>query len=181
LYEDAFGLTRLRLLAETVAVWLGVLLLLLGAAGWFTTVRTRSASAAVVLTAAGLLAFSLGNPDRRIAERNIDRWETTGLLDADYLAKLSADAVPALVELPWPERGRTTSILRDRLRVGDPWSSANLSRSRARRLLYESRSAENRRRRNEFETTKTLERAIAPPAISGLRRPAAARGMAAML
>jgi hypothetical protein len=30
-------------------------------------------------------------------------------------------------------------ILRDELQVGDPWCSANLSRSRARRLLYESR------------------------------------------
>lgn len=181
LYEDAFGLTRLRLLAETVALWLGGLLLLVGAAGGFAMVRARSAPAVVLLSAAGLLVFSLGNPERRIAERNIDRWEATGLLDDHYLARLSADTVPALVELPWPQRLSTTLILRDKLQVGDPWSSANLSRSRARRLLYESRSARNLRRRSEFETTKTLERAIAPPAISGLRRPAAARGIAATL
>jgi hypothetical protein len=181
LYEDAFGLTRLRLLAEAVALWLGVLLLLMGAAGWFATVRARSATAAVVLTAAGLLAFSLGNPDRRIAERNIDRWETTGLLDTYYLSRLSTDAVPALVELPLPKRTSATSILYYELLVGDPWSSANLSRIRARRLLYESRSAEKRRKRSEFETTKTLEKAIAPPATSGLRSPAAASGIAATL
>jgi Domain of unknown function (DUF4153) len=139
LYEDAFGLTRLRLLAETIAVWLGGLLLLVGAAGGSATVRARSATAAVVLTAAGLLAFSLGNPDRRIAERNIDRWEATGLLDDHYLARLSADAVPALIALPLRERRLTTLILRDELQVGDPWSSTNLSRSRARTLLYASR------------------------------------------
>jgi hypothetical protein len=139
LYEDAYGLTRLRLLVESIMLWLGALLLLVGAAGAVASVRARSATAAVVLTAAGLLAFSLGNPDRRIAERNIDRWATTGLLDDHYLARLSADAVPALVELPLPERLWTTLILRDKLQVDDPWSSANLSRVRARRLLYESR------------------------------------------
>ena len=135
LYEDTFGLTRPRLLAEAVALWLGGLLLLVGASGGFAAVRARSAPAAALLTAAGLLVFSLGNPDRRIAERNIDRWEATGLIDDYYLANLSADAVPALVELPLPERRRATLILREQLRFGDPWSSASLSRIRARRLL----------------------------------------------
>ena len=97
LYEDAFGLTRLRLLTETTALWLGCMLALVGAAGALAPVRARLAPAAVLVTTAGLLAFSLGNPDRRIAERNIDRWEATGRLDVSYLASLSADAVPALV------------------------------------------------------------------------------------
>ena len=100
LYEDAFGLTRLRLLTETTALWLGCMLVLVGAAGALAAVRARLAPAAVLLTTAGLLAFSLGNPDRRIAERNIDRWEATAAIDEFYLASLSADAVPALVELP---------------------------------------------------------------------------------
>ena len=139
LYEDAFGLTRLRLLAEGIALWLGGLLLLVGASGAFATVRARWAPAAVLLTAVGLLVFSLANPERRIAERNIDRWETTGRIDVYYLADLSADAVPALVQLPLPERQRATAIVQYRLRYGDPWSSANLSRSRARELLYASR------------------------------------------
>ncbi len=38
-----------------------------------------------------------------------------------------------------------------------------------------------RRRRSEFDTTKTLERAMATPATSGLRYPSAARGRAATL
>jgi uncharacterized protein DUF4153 len=138
-YEEAFGLTRLRLLTETTALWLGCMLLLVGAAGAVTAVRIRLAPAALLLTTAGLLAFSLGNPERRIAERNIDRWEATGRIDVDYLADLSADAVPALVQLPLPERQRATAIVQYRLRYGDPWSSANLSRSRARGLLYASR------------------------------------------
>src|SRR4051794_34086860 len=39
----------------------------------------------------------------------------------------------------------------------------------------------NRRSRNALATTETLESAIAAPAISGLSRPAAASGRAAML
>ena len=139
LYEDAFGLTRLRLLAEGIALWLGGLLLLVGASGAFAAVRARWAPTAVLLTAVGLLVFSLANPERRIAERNIDRWEATGRIDVYYLADLSADAVPALVQLPLPERQQATAIVQYKLREGDPWSSANLSRSRARELLYASR------------------------------------------
>jgi hypothetical protein len=135
LYEDAFGLTRLRLLAETIAFWLGALLLLAGAAGASTAVRARTAPIAVVMTALGLLGFSLGNPDGRIAERNIDRWRATGLIDEHYLASLSADAVPALARLPLPQRRRATRLLVHDLRTADPWSSANVSRHRARKLL----------------------------------------------
>ena len=135
LYEEAFGLTRLRLLVETIELWLGAMLVLAGAAVCARTVLARTATLAVVVTAAGLLAFSLSSPDHRIAERNIDRWEETGRIDELYLRALSADAVPALVELPTLRRVRVTATLRDRLRTGDPWSSANLSRSRARSLL----------------------------------------------
>jgi hypothetical protein len=39
----------------------------------------------------------------------------------------------------------------------------------------------NARSRSELVTTKTLEKAIAAPAIRGLRKPAAARGRAATL
>jgi predicted RNA-binding Zn ribbon-like protein len=135
LYEDAFGLTRLRLLVEVFALWLGAVLVLVGAAGAVAGVRARLAPAAVLLTAGGVLAFSFGNPDRYIAERNIDRWEATGSIDESYLAGLSADAVPALVEMPAARRQRVTVRLREQLRTGDPWSSANQSRSRARTLL----------------------------------------------
>lgn len=135
LYEETFGLTRMRLLVEVFALWLGTMLVLVGAAGGVAGVRARLAPAAVLLTAGGVLAFSLGSPDRYIAQRNIDRWEATGSIDEDYLGSLSADAVPALVELPAARRMRVTAALRERLRVEDSWSSANLSRARARELL----------------------------------------------
>ena len=110
------------------------MLVLATGAGAARAVLARVGTLAVVATAAGLLAFSLSSPDRRVAERNVDRWRQTGMIDIGYLRTLSADAVPALVELPEPERRRATMDLREQLR-SDPWGSANLSRIRARRLL----------------------------------------------
>jgi hypothetical protein len=135
LYEDTYGLTRRRLLAEVFALWVGVLLLLVLAAGAALRIRERLPRVAVAVTAAGLIVFSLASPDRLIAERNLDRWRATGEIDARFLATLSADAVPLLVELPQPLRGTAVSGERDRLAGREPWHSANLSRRRARDLL----------------------------------------------
>ena len=135
LYEDAFGLTRLRLLAETVTLWLGVLLVLVAAAACIAAARRRLGTAAVLATSAGLLAFSIADPDRRVAERNVNRWEATGRIDLGYVAGLSADAVPPLLRLPYPERGGAIWLIRGELAEPDPWSSANRSRARARDLL----------------------------------------------
>ena len=136
LYEDAYGLTRARLLAETVIVWLGALLAVVVAA---TCARRRFGWIAVLGSAAALLAFSLSNPDLRVAERNVARWQETGKLDIEYVSGLSADAVPALVELPGGVRAWATEATRHRLATGDPWSSANRSRAEARRLLSTAR------------------------------------------
>ena len=44
-------------------------------------------------------------PERLIADSNIDRFEQTGQLDAEYLSRLSADIDPALHRLPEPDPG----------------------------------------------------------------------------
>jgi hypothetical protein len=56
------------------------------------------------------------------------------------------------------------------------WSGSVLPKAR-----YPASGERKRRRRRELETTKTEENAIAPPAISGFRSPAAASGRAATL
>jgi len=132
LYEDAFGLTRLRLLAEAFALWLGGLFGLLIAAGIVARVLRQLPRAVLVGTAAALLAFSLANPDGLIAERNVERWRDTGRLDVAYLQTLSADAADALAELPPELRSEALAPLAARLARDEPWSSANLSRHRAR-------------------------------------------------
>ena len=134
LYESAYGLTRLRLAAEALSLWLGGtfgLLLLVG------TLRRATLFPRAVLAwaAAAMISFSATNPDGRIADRNVDRWRETGRIDLDYVSGLSADAVPALSRLPTRLRGDALGEIAEDLRRDEPWSSANLSRRRARDLL----------------------------------------------
>lgn len=135
LYEDAFGLTRLRLLAETGALWFGGVFALLIAAGSLARVRDQLPRIAIAGTAVALLAFSLLNPDGRIAERNVERWRETGRIDLSYARTLSADATPALATLP-PELARSAlAPVEARLAEDEPWSSFNFSRARARGVI----------------------------------------------
>jgi Domain of unknown function (DUF4173) len=135
LYEDAFGLTRARLAAETFSLAVGALFALVIVAGIVPAVRARFAAIAVAGGALGLLAFSLSNPDGRVAAHNVERWREGGNLDVAYAQGLSADAVPALARLPEPLRGRVLAPYRRRLAEGEPWSSANRSRRHARAIL----------------------------------------------
>jgi len=135
LYEDAFGLTRMRLAAETFSWGLGGLFTLLLLAGVFRSLRKELTRVALAGSALGLLAFSLSNPDGRIAQRNVDRWRSTGNLDLSYLQGLSADAVPTLADLPEPLGAEVLAPLEARLARDEPWSSANYSRHRARQLV----------------------------------------------
>ena len=75
------------------------------------------------------------DPERFIAEHNVARWTETGELDTYYLSRLSADAVPVLVDLPEPQRSCTLVDIADDLGAPDDWRSANLSRDAARDLL----------------------------------------------
>jgi hypothetical protein len=136
LYESAFGLTRPRLAAEAFALWLAgtfALLLLLGALR-----RAAIFPRAVLAWAAlALIGFSIGNPDARIGERNVDRWHESGRIDLEYVSRLSADATPALSRLPAPLRDEALAEIATELWSEEPWSSANLSRRYARDLLEE--------------------------------------------
>ena len=93
LYMDAFGFTPLRLAAQAAMLWIAAIFaaLILLSGAWLPR-------ATVALTAAAVLAFAVSNPDRRIAERNLDRFDRTGQLDASVLRNLSADAAPVLEE-----------------------------------------------------------------------------------
>lgn len=137
LYEEAFGFTRERLAAHAVALWLGGVLLAMlvaGAAGW-----TRRLFPVVAgLIAAGLLGFTGINPDAAIARRNLDRHAETGRIDPHYIRDLSADAIPVLIEHPDPAADWVLANYDVLLPAEEPWSSANLSRIRARQMLADS-------------------------------------------
>lgn len=102
LYVDAFGLTRLRIFVVVVEAALGVVLLLVMAAGvrW----RGRWLPRAVVgVAACGLLALAVADPDALIVRHNATaRLDVP--LDVGYLRGLSDDAVPAAAALEEPLR-----------------------------------------------------------------------------
>lgn len=124
-YQDAYGYTVMRLLVMSCELWLGVVYLLVIAAG----VRMRAGwlPGAVVGTAmAALLGLAAINPDAFIAERNIARFEATGKLDQHYLERLSADALPALQGLPEEIRRPIIAEITEDL-FDEGWRSWNLS------------------------------------------------------
>ncbi|KRA28115.1 MULTISPECIES: DUF4153 domain-containing protein [unclassified Nocardioides] len=127
LYQDAYGLTRMRLLVDVFEGWLGLLLLAVLVAGsslramWFARFALLSGACAIV-------GLAVVNPDAWIAARNIDRYEESGRMDWTYLQQLSSDAVPAFAELP--DRLRSCALVGREVPDGDllEW---NLGRSRA--------------------------------------------------
>jgi hypothetical protein len=118
-YEQAYGFSRLRLMVSACEIWLGVIFVLTIAAGvrmsapWLP----RAVGMAAVLI---LLVLAAINPDRFIADRNLDRLATTGRVDLAYLRTLSVDAVPALERLPEPERSCLIAAVVDRYHNDEP-------------------------------------------------------------
>jgi len=131
LYEQAYGYTRLRLFVSGVELWLGLVFGLVLLAG--ARLRARWLPRVVLASAVGaLLTLAAVNPDRFIAARNVDRYAHTGRIDLDYLAELSADAVPELARLPQPLR----SCVLWRMTVeSDDWRTYNLARAQARPVI----------------------------------------------
>jgi hypothetical protein len=132
-YEEAYGFTRLRLLVTLFEGWLGLLVILVLAAG----IRLRGAwlpMATVVSGAIALLGLAWLNPDAYIAGHNVDRYEHTGTIDTSYLAGLSADAAPALARLP---KSIAPCVAP---RTHDDWLEWNLGRARATDLRDDGRA-----------------------------------------
>ncbi|MET0236697.1 MAG: DUF4173 domain-containing protein [Kibdelosporangium sp.] len=132
IYQQAYGFTVLRLLVEAMELWLGVVYLLVIAAGvrlqakWLPRAMAGSALG-------GLLLFAWLDPERLIATHNVARYNETGKIDTMYLTTLSADAAPVLEQLPLSLRECAMTGLADRL--GDTsWKSWNLSRANAKPL-----------------------------------------------
>ena len=152
LYQDAYGWTELRLY---VAVSIAAMALTLATlAAFLATDRTRwLGHAMVVIGLVSLIALNVLAPAAFVAERNVARVIDPSLvppdgevsLDADYLAVLPDDAIPALVaalpRLPDGERYRVLQLLKARrtdLVLEPAYTSPfawNLGRQRARDAL----------------------------------------------
>lgn len=132
-YQQAYGFTVLRLLVELCEIWLGAVFVLV----LVSLVRLRPSwlpRAAVGAAAVALLALVALDPERFIADLNVDRAQHGLPLDVGYLSGFSADVVPAAQRLPEPERSCILSEVAARL-DDDSWFAWNLSRSAARDIL----------------------------------------------
>jgi hypothetical protein len=112
LYETAYGFTRLRTYTHVFMVWVAVLLAAVVVLDLFQ--RQRVFAFAALLAALGFAAsLIVMNVDGFIIRQNVQRAVQGQALDVGYLASLSSDSVPALVDLYHsPELDKTT---RDRV------------------------------------------------------------------
>jgi hypothetical protein len=95
-YEQAYGLTEARLYAVAVLLWLAIVFALF--ARLLVLARNDEFVAGAIAAAVAVLAIlTIIGPDAMIARRNIDR-VATHPFDATHAARLSADAVPILVQ-----------------------------------------------------------------------------------
>ena len=134
LYVDAFGATRLRFLVQAQLLWHAAVFAALLVAG-ARRAGHRLPRAIVVISALAALLFAAADPDRRIAERNVDRWVETGRLDVRHANVLSADAAPALAALPDDLEACATEDVSAALAAPDGLAGANLARAAARDVL----------------------------------------------
>lgn len=98
LYEAAYGFSRLRTYTHVFLVWIGILLAAVVVLEIFR--RERAFATAALLAAIGFAAsLSLLNVDGFIVGQNVQRATQGEALDVPYLASLSADSVPVLVNI----------------------------------------------------------------------------------
>ncbi|MFH2103564.1 MAG: DUF4173 domain-containing protein [Chloroflexota bacterium] len=97
LYEAAYGFSRLRAYTHVFMIWLGVLLVVVVVLDILR--RERAFALAALLASIGFAAtLTLVNVDAFIVRQNVARAAAGESLDVAYLATLSTDSVPALVD-----------------------------------------------------------------------------------
>lgn len=136
IYQLSFGLTELRVYTMAFMIWLALVLAWLGA-----TVlrgrRDRFVPGAAILGITMIFVLHVLNPDRLIAEVNLQRAGEGLGFDVSYVTTLSADAAPviagALDKVPAPDRCLLARrLLGERHRHAmDDWRAWNIGRSRA--------------------------------------------------
>ncbi|WP_413378008.1 DUF4153 domain-containing protein [Paenibacillus taichungensis] len=135
LYEQAYGYTYIRFLVHAFMIFLALLLLIAALRIRYTSIPLIRWY--IVLSLAAYVAVNYVGMDNRIAELNIARYHQTGIIDASYLASLSADAVPLLREFAQREYPNLKGEMLDRqanFYLGEAessWTSFNTARHRA--------------------------------------------------
>jgi Domain of unknown function (DUF4153) len=132
LYADAYGFTWPRLLGFATEAWLGLVFVLVLAAG----IRLRAPwfpRAAVAMLVGVLMALAAVNPEALMARGILARHSGPYPVDVGYVQSLSPDVVEEMIRarLSLCETNAFEYHLRDR----DAWYEWNLGRERARAAL----------------------------------------------
>jgi hypothetical protein len=142
LYTEAYGLTTQRILAAAILIWIAITLLLFCA----TVLRNRRNLLPYAMLISGyivLAGLNIVNPDALVARVNTARMVNDGKFDPNYTFRLSADAVPVLLDAIPAMAPEHRSALSERLlRQYTPADSAsdirtwNAARSKAASLVH---------------------------------------------
>lgn len=143
LYQEAYGLTSLRLYVAGFIVFLGVIFILLAVKLWRGKNESFFAFGTLLSMIIFLVSFNLLNPDAFIAKKNIDRFNQGGGIDAHYLGSLSVDAVPTILNAYDRFSNEDKAILKQLILIKkddlkqqkSDWQSYNVSRDRALREI----------------------------------------------
>lgn len=134
LYERTFGFTQLRLLVMITLGAIGVALAGMLAVIWMDK-REQVVAILCCCAVGGLLALNIINPERFVAEHNVERFAATGKVDVAYLTTLGPDSAEASARLLSKLRGAERTLLLAHLcQMGEQdggWATANLGRARA--------------------------------------------------
>jgi hypothetical protein len=96
-YQDAYGLTELRVYVTAFLVWLGVVFV------WFAASvlagrRDRFLAVTIITAVVALVVLNVLSPDTMIARTNTARAAEGKEFDAEHAAMLGPDAVPELID-----------------------------------------------------------------------------------
>jgi hypothetical protein len=98
LYEQVYGFTMLRLYSHIFAGWIAVVFVLLAAdLGGFWSRRRWFVGATAATALVLLLTLNFANPEALVVALNTSHAQSAHKIDASYLAELSSDATPALL------------------------------------------------------------------------------------
>lgn len=143
MYEEAYGFTHIRFLVHVFMLFLAVLMIIAGL--WIHNKRIPLAKCYIIL---GLIAYVIVNyagMDSYIAEKNIERYHLTGVLDEPFLTSLSADAVPILIEFSdeYPQMNDHLKGLYQELAGQEKaWPSFNMAEYKAQQAILKHLSSQ---------------------------------------
>lgn len=135
LYEEAYGLTYLRIFVHYFLALLLVLFLVASINIWLK--KPPLVKAYIIITLVFYTALNFINVDKIIARHNIDMYFKTGKIDVYYLQSLSYDAIPEMTKLAQGNRAIPNQVnnylftVKQDLSKAGPWQSFNYSRYKA--------------------------------------------------